>query len=264
MKNKLLYIIMLIAIVLGVIVICIKGFNLSVDFSKHQRILVNIDTEFDIKDMKKIAKESFKSDYKVRKSNLFGTAVIFDVKDVSDEEIRNLLDKINEKYGTEYNIKQVKLPQIIEEMNLSDISSMTDDEINEKITTIIEEYDLEYTADELKETSSKVRLINVEKIKLYDYLKPYILPSIISFVLVLVYFGIRYCKLEKNAWFKEPFKLLIKTVLIQLFLISAIAITRIPVNEYLAVALISILMLQIIVETVKNENRAIAKKGKKD
>ncbi|MBR3153169.1 MAG: hypothetical protein IKF52_06205 [Clostridia bacterium] len=263
MKNKLLYIIMIIAIILGIIVIAVKGFNLSVDFAKHQRILINIDEEFDIKDMNKIAKEVFKSNYKVRKSNLFGTAAIIDVKDVSDEDITTLLDKVNEKYETEYSLKQIKLPQIKEELKLDDISSLTDDELKEKINSIKEKYGLEYTADELKDSSSKVKIINVERIKLYDYIKPYIIPVLISFGLIIVYFGIRYFKLGKNAWLKEPIRLLFNVVIMQLFLVSIIAITRIPINEYVAIIMVAILILQVLTETMKNEKRLLEMKNTK-
>ena len=264
MKNKLLYILMGIAIILGIVVVIVKGFNFSIDYSRHQRIEISLGSSFDIKDMKKIAKDSLKSSFKVRKSTLFGTSAIIDVKDISDEEIEKLLENINDEYEKDYSIKNIKYPIIVKEMNLSDISSKTDDEIKNIIAEIKEKYDLEYTKEELTNGKSGIRLFEVEKIKLSDMIRPYIVPMIISIAIGLVYFGIRYHKFEKNAWIKEPARLLFRMVIIQMFLASIIALCRIPVNQYVADVMIFVLLVQVLFETIKNERKAIKIKSEND
>ncbi len=260
MKNKFLYILMIIAIILGAVVFAIKGFNYSVEFAKHQRIEIVLDEDYKMSDIKNIVKKNIKSDTKVYKSTLFGTSAIIDAKDVSDEELKNLISKINEKYGMDLELKDAKLPIILKEMNISDISSMSDDDVNTKISEIKEKYGLEYTKEELSSTSSDIKLSDVDKIDLYDVVRPYIFPVILSIVLVLVYFGIRYFKLEKKAIIKEPAKLLFKILILQLFIMSVVVLTRIPFNNYVIDCMVIILMLQIFVETYRNEKRVSLRK----
>ncbi len=262
MKNKILYILMLVAIILGAIVIVVKGFNYSIDFSKHQRIEIVLDNGFNISEMRKIVKESIKSKSIVRKSTLFGTSVVIDAKDISDEEISNLLGKINEKYGKDFELKDIKLPLIMDEMNISDVSSMSDDEINAKIEEIKDRYGLEYTSDELNSANEDVKISDIDKINLFDFIKPYIFSIILSLILILIYFGIRYHKLRKKAFIKEPLGLLIRIIVLQLFLVSIIGLCRIPMNNYVVDVMIIILMLQILVDTIKNEKRILDLKSR--
>ena len=58
MKNKSLYIIMIIAIILGAIIVKTKGFNYSTLYSEHKRIEIIIGKEYDLKDIEKIADEA--------------------------------------------------------------------------------------------------------------------------------------------------------------------------------------------------------------
>ena len=60
MKNKSLYIIMIIAIILGAIIVKTKGFNYSTLYSEHKRIEIIIGKEYDLKDIEKIADEKVK------------------------------------------------------------------------------------------------------------------------------------------------------------------------------------------------------------
>lgn len=264
MKNKFLYVLMIIAIILGAVVFAVKGFNYDVVFSKHQRIEIVLDEDYKMSDMKDIVKKNIKSDSKIYKSTLFGTSVIIETKDVSDEELTNLISKINEKYGMDLELKDAKLPIILKEMNISDVSSMSDDDVNTKISEIKEKYGLEYTKEELSSTTSNIKISDIDKINLYDVIRPYLFPVILSIVLVLVYFGIRYFKLEKKAIIKEPVNLLFKILILQLFLISVVVLTRIPFNNYVIDCMVVILILQIFVETYRNEKRVALKKKAED
>lgn len=253
MKNKVLYVVMIIVVVLGAIMVKIKDFNYDTLYSDHKRVEIVIGKEFDNKDISDIAKETIKDKSIVRKTTLFGTSVAIDSKNISEDELKNLFTKLNERYQKSYDIKDLKKNDILVEQNATSVSSMTDDEVVTLIATIKEKYNLEYTKEELQDTTTLIRMTNVGKISMYDMLKGFVSPVIISLAIIVVYFAVRYRKLYKNAWIFEPVKLFIRMILSQAFLIGVIAITRIPVSQYIAPLLLLVWVLQLVSETVKNE-----------
>lgn len=255
MKKKSLYIIMIIAIILGVIIVKAKGFNYTTLYSEHKRVEIIIGTEYELRDIEKIADESIKEAHVTRKATLYGTSVAIDAKDVTDDELNTLFSKLNEKYSKQYNIKDVKKEDILKELQVESISDKTDDEISAIISQIKDKYGLEYTANELKDSSTKVKVYTVEKTSIYDTIKNYIKPLIISLVIVMVYFGIRYYKLYKNAWIIEPLRLMVELILNQGFILAVIAIARIPVGVYVPAILLIVWLLQLLSETLNNEKK---------
>ena len=111
--NNFLYIILIITIIIGGVVIGVKGFNYSLENSNHQRLEIILDSAYNEKEMNEIVKSVIKDAYIVRTSSLFKTTVAIDSKDFSDEEITSIFSKINEKYGTNYSMKTIKLKSII-------------------------------------------------------------------------------------------------------------------------------------------------------
>ena len=71
----------------------------------------------------------------------------------------------------------------------------------------------------------------------------------------MVYFGIRYYKLYKNAWIIEPLRLMVELILNQGFILAVIAITRIPVGVYVPAILLIVWLLQLLSETLNNEKK---------
>lgn len=263
MKRKALYIIMIIAIVLGIILVKIKDFNYSTLYGEHKRLEIVMGTGFDIKDVQTIANQTINKKSIARTTTLFETSVAIDAKDFTDTELNTLFSKLNEKYSKEFSIKDLKRDNILKEMNVESVSDMTDEEVTNLISQIKEKYNLEYTKDELTATSSLVRMVSVPKISIYDMLKDCIIPALISLGIVMVYFAIRYHKLYKKAWILVPLKLAFELILNQCFILSVIALARIPVSIYLPALLIFIWLLEIVSETVKNEKQLIKIKEEK-
>ena len=253
MKKKSLYIIMIIAVILGAIIVKVKGFNYSTLYSNHKRIEIIIGSEYDLKDVKKIADEATKSDNVVRKSTLYGTSVSIDAKELSDDEITSLFAKLNEKYSKEYNIKDVKKENILQELEVKSIDEKTDDEIATIISQIKEKYGLEYTADELKNSSTQVKVYDVPRISVFDTVKNFVKPLIISLVIVMVYMAIRYHSLYKKAWILEPLRIAFELILNEAFILAVIAIVRIPVGMYVPTILLMVWLLQLLSETMRDE-----------
>lgn len=255
MKNKAIYIIMVVAIILGAIMVGVKGFNYSILYSKHKKLEIVIGKEFDLKSAQKIVNENIKTKNVTRKATLYGTTLVVEAKDFKDEEINNLLLKLNEKYSKNISIKEMKKDEIFTQLNVKSLNEKTDDEIQDLINQIKEKYNLEYTKDEILASTSSIRLIEVPETNILDMLKDYILPLGISLLIIIVYYGIRYFKLYKNAWILAPLKLAGMLILNQCFILSIIAITRIPVSTYLPSVLLFIWILQLMSETINNEKR---------
>lgn len=253
MKNKFLYVLMIIVIILGAVMVKVKGFNYETLYSDHKRIEIVLGNDFDVKDVSEIAKETIKDKSVVRKTTLFGTSISIDAKNITDDEVNALFTKLNEKYSKDYDMKKLKKDSILVEQNATSVSSMSDEEITTLISQIKEKYGLEYTKEELQDTVSLVRMTDVSKIEFYDMLKGFILPLVISLAIILVYYAIRFNKLYKKAWILEPVRLAFEMILNQAFLIAVIAITRIPVSQYIICVLLFVWVLQIISETIKNE-----------
>lgn len=101
---------LILIIVAGVVVVALKGFNVSLVYEQHEAIKLVIGKNIDIADIEDICKEVF-NDKKVilRKIELFDDAVNIDVESITDEEKENLVNKVNEKYGTEFTTETLNI-----------------------------------------------------------------------------------------------------------------------------------------------------------
>lgn len=255
MKNKIIYIIMIIAIVLGAVIAKVKGFNYGILYSEHKRLEIIIGQEYNIEDVKKIVDETIKTKHTVRKATLYGTTVAIDANEFKNEELNNLFNKLNEKYSKNYSTSDLKKEEILDDLKVDSISEKTDDELNELVSQIKDKYGIEYTVDDIKNYTTKVRMSDVQETNIIDTVKGYVITLLISLLIVMVYFGIRYFKLYKNAWILEPLKLAAKLILNQLFLLAIVAIVRIPVSAYIPSLLLIIWILQLLSETIQNETK---------
>ncbi len=257
MKKKIiLYGLMILAIVLGVVVITLKGFNYDITCSNHKRLEITLDKEHNISDVKSIVKETIKNKTVVKQTTLFNTSFSIEAIDITDEEINNLLGKLNEKYQTDFNIKQMKKEDILDELDVdSSIDSMEDKEVSELIEKIKNQYGLEYTKEELQNTDVSLKLSNVAKTSFLDFTKSLIMPALLSLVIIAVYYSIRFKKLYKLAWLCEPAKLIFEMILVQAFIIAVVGLVRIPINSYINIVLIFIWMIQLILKTIISEKQ---------
>lgn len=261
LKNNFIYIIMIIAIIAGGVVVALKGFSYSIENANHQRLEIILDVPYDEKEMDDIVKSAISDKYILRTSSLFGTIVAIDSVDFTDEEITNILTKINEKYGTDYSLKNLKLSEIIDKYELSDIDSMEDEEVEDAINKIKEEYNLEYTKEELADTESiKIDLTDIKGINLLDTVKKFIVPIIVSVVVIIIYMAIRALKYDKLVILKTLVKLLIT----ELFLIAVVAIIRLPLSNLLVTGLTIIGIAELLVFNIQNEKMIKNKKVKDD
>ena len=119
--------------------------------------------------------------------------------------------------------KQVIVQKVeeYEEIVSITVKEITDEQIEKLNSKINEKYGIENTvADDLK-------IIENAKLDVQDLIKPYIFPVAFSLVIIIIYVGIRFRKLDI---LEVLGKILGLNVLAQLVFVSILAITRIPIN----------------------------------
>lgn len=264
MKKK-LFMISMIIIIIGIIVVAAKGFNVNLKYRAHQAINIPIGSEYNIEDIKAITKEVFANEkVQIEKAGLYNDEVIINVQTVSEEQIENLRKKINEKYsikqdvtitiGTEYNVEDVKAiaKEVFEKEDVK-VEKSSDDEKNvviesellseKKLETlnnkINEKYNLQNTTSSLG-VSQIITSNEIGRVRLSDMAKQYILYIGIATILVLVYFVIRFRKLGMA-------KVLIKSILLlafsEIFYMAIIAVTRYQIDKTAVMASIAIYLI---------------------
>ena len=107
MKNKkILYIILACIIIIGTIVVAVSGFNVGLKYSPNKQITVYIGKNFENEDIKCLVKEVIgNSNIIVQKVELYEEIASITVKDITDEQIEEINNKINEKYSLENTVK---------------------------------------------------------------------------------------------------------------------------------------------------------------
>ena len=106
--NKILYIIICIIIIAGIIVWKYNGFNLELQYSNRDQINISNNTGINIEDVKQIASEVLVGQrYFVQKVEIFGNSVSIVAEDISEEQKTQIIEKFNEKYGTDLMVEDI-------------------------------------------------------------------------------------------------------------------------------------------------------------
>lgn len=207
--NKKIIGLSVIVIIIGIIIIAVKGFNVNLKYKNHKVIQVSLGQDFDVKDIKNITNEVLgKKQVIIEKSGLYGDSIRINVEDISDEQINTLKEKINEKYN------------IVSKDESSDENS-------------------EENSDE---TSDIISVSSVGKVTLKDMAKQYLFYVIIATIAACVYFAIVHRKLGVVSVVVKSIALV---VLAELLFISIIAITRYPIDKLVIMAALAIYIIII-------------------
>lgn len=213
MKKKILIAVMACIIIVGVAMIGFVGLNFDINYTANKEIDIYLGTQFEISDIRGLVKEVIGNETTViQKVELYEEIVSIKVKEISDEQIEQLLTKINEKYN------------------------------------------LEIKKDD-------ITITNNPNLRGRDLVKPYILPIAISVVLVLVYAGIKFYRVNSIEVIS---KLIGLNIIAQLFYVSVLAITRLPVNRLTIPVSIAIYIATTLAVTINFANKEIIKEKKKN
>lgn len=213
MKKKILIAVMTCIIIVGFAMIGFVGLNFDINYTANKEIDIYLGTQFEISDIRGLVKEVIGNEATViQKVELYEEIVSIKVKEISDEQIEQLLTKINEKYN------------------------------------------LEIKKDD-------ITITNNPNLRGRELVKPYILPIAISVVLVLVYAGIKFYRVNSIEVIS---KLIGLNIIAQLFYVSVLAITRLPVNRLTIPVSIAIYIATTLAVTINFENKEIVKEKKKN
>ena len=169
----------------------------------------------------------------------FNKELRFEQSQMIDIHVEQEVDKekvkaiANEVLGMHNMVQTIEIYQDMVTIRARNISQEQKDSIVNKIKDI---YEFEQTAD-------KTDINSVPATRIRDLYKQYIIPFVISIVLVCVYMMIRY---HKKGMLKVMLKALTIPVIAELILLSWIAIVRIPVGRFTPVLVILVYIASIL------------------
>ena len=112
-KNKILIILIAIILIAGIAMIVIKGFNFELKYQNTQRVEMYLKQEFNVSDIKNITNEVLAGQtVMIQKVEVYEDMVAITSNQITDEQKTNLVQKINEKYGTELNADEIQIENI--------------------------------------------------------------------------------------------------------------------------------------------------------
>lgn len=205
--KKISYLVICIIIVIGAVVAGVKGFKFDMQYEARNKITLSNKTGIEISEMEQIAKEVLGDKrFKVQEVELFGNTVSIIANEITEDEKTKIVEKFNEKYGTDVSI-------------------------------------------------DSVTITNIPHTRIRDIIKPYILPIAITFIIILVYFMIRYSKLGIT---KVCIETIAKTVLMELLAFSIIAIARIPFGTIVPPIILGVYTITVTIISSNFENKRVA------
>lgn len=264
MKKK-SFMISIIIIIIGIIIVAVKGFNVDLIYRAHKAINIPIGSEYNLKDVESITNEVFgKEEVILEKAGLYNDTVIINVKDASDEQVKTLKDKVNEKFsvkqdiimsiGEDYAVEDIQAiaNEVFAKENMN-VEKLAEDETYVTIEGgVVSEAELETLNNKINEKyglTNEVSSINVSqvienkdipRVRLTDMAKQYIFYTIIATVLVLIYFAIRF---RKAGVGKVLGSTVFSLIFAEMLYMAIIAITRFPINKLAIIAAFAIYLI---------------------
>ena len=153
---------------------------------------------------------------------------------------QRIKDIANEVLGMHNMVQTV---EIYEDMVTIRAFTITEEQKNVIVNKVKEIYEFEQTAD-------KTDINNVKAVRIRDMYKQYVLPFIISAVAVLVYMIIRY---HKKGILKVALRTIIIPIVVELIILSWMAIVRIPIGRITPAIIILAYIFSIIFVINENE-----------
>lgn len=162
--------------------------------------------------------------------------------DVDTKEIKQVVEEVIE------NSARVRTNNETNSYITITVESITDEQKTNLISKLNEKYELELADEDLE-------IISNAQIKLVDIIKPYIAPSVISIILIMIYFIIAY---RKYGIGKVVLETLGSILISEATLFSIYAIARIPVNSItmpISVILFVIVIIALMEKFKKEETK---------
>lgn len=157
----------------------------------------------------------------------------------NDFEIKDVEEIAKEVLGNDIIVRKGNLFGTVASIAANEI---TDEQEDSLITKLNEKYEIEIDKEK------DVVTMNVPQTNMYDIISSYITPSIIIFILVLVYSAIRF---KKQGIVKSLIIPMLSTILVLAVYVGIYAIARIPVNDLFMVFAMLLFIATLIFNTMK-------------
>lgn len=199
MKKKIWYIILVIICIIDIVITISKGLNVDLYYGEGYNLSFS-EANININDIKSIAKEIFGKKFIVQKVEFFDDSCLIKVKNINDDQINTLCDKLNEKYS-------------------SDLKS------------------------------SDIKVEHVSNVRIRSIIEPYIIPIILSLLIVLTYYAARF----KGT--KQMIGLIKNLLIFEILMYSAYAIIRVPINVLTMPLYMIVYVLVVLGYTIYSEKQ---------
>lgn len=154
------------------------------------------------------------------------------------------LDEIKPIVSESFNGKDAAYQDVeyFGEMVLITLPAVSNEEIDGFVSKINEKYSIDYTAEDLN-------VLTMPGQSLHEIINPYIVPVLILFVILMIYFAIRYKALGLTKMLIKP---LIVVVISLAFIISIFLIGNFPLDNGLVPVSLIALAASLIYTTIDN------------
>ena len=140
----------------------------------------------------------------------------------------------------------VQTIEIYQDMVTIRAKSISNEQKDSIVNKIKENYEFEQTAE-------KTEIKDIPATRIRDMFKKYVLPFVLSFIIILVYMVVRYRQKGILNVFAQTMAI---PVLCEILLIGLIAITRIPVGVYTPTLVLVVYLASITYTVIKVEKQA--------
>ena len=111
-KTKIIALLLILIVIVGTIITFTTGLNFDLKYQNSNRIELHINKEFEISDVKQITDEVIGSDAIIQKIEVYEDSIGIIAKEITEEQKTSIVEKINEKYGTELSAEQIEIESI--------------------------------------------------------------------------------------------------------------------------------------------------------
>ena len=112
-KSKIIIAIIAVIIIAGIAITATIGLNFDLRYQESKSIQLYLEKDFNISDIKQITDEVMPGEKVIiQKVEVFEDTVSITAKDITDEQKQGLVEKVNEKYGTELSADTIEVESI--------------------------------------------------------------------------------------------------------------------------------------------------------
>lgn len=167
-------------------------------------------------------------------------------------EINDIKQITNEVFGNQ-TVRLQKVEVFEDTVNIL-VKDITEEQKAEVIRKVNEKYGTELSED-------SIQITNIPNTRGRDILRPYIMPFVITTIIILVYMAIRYYKL---GMLKIVLQAIVSFIIAQATILSIMAITRIPIGRITIPLVLATYVITLVGITTCFEKRLSEKKREEE